>query len=195
VRGSIAVEETLTEADGQLFFGPPKTKTSRRTVVLPRRVAEELERHLQAFVPLNPESLVFTGPKGAPLRRGGFRRLWWIPATRLAGLAGFKVHELRHTFVALWIDVGRSLKGVQTAAGHSSAAFTLDRYGHRYEANDEHVQDRLDALLGPRIAASPRPDASFEAAEDGRRKRSTRSSPTWPQRDLNPCYRLERAAS
>ncbi|MGH3922086.1 MAG: hypothetical protein ACRDTT_04315 [Pseudonocardiaceae bacterium] len=32
-------------------------------------------------------------------------------------------------------------------AGHSSAAFTLDRYGHLYQDQDDAIADRLDDLL------------------------------------------------
>jgi hypothetical protein len=41
--------------------------------------------------------------------------------------------ELRHTFVALWVAAGPNPKEVSIRAGHSSVAFTLDRYGHLYE--------------------------------------------------------------
>jgi integrase len=59
-----------------------------------------------------------------------------------------KVHELRHTFVALWVAAGVNPKEVSIRAGHSSVAFTLDRYGHLYEDAGDDVPDRLDALLG-----------------------------------------------
>ena len=51
------------------------------------------------------------------------------------------------TFVALWIDAGLNPKEVSIRAGHSSVAFTLDRYGHLYELADD-TMDKLDALLG-----------------------------------------------
>ncbi len=138
--------------NGQLSFGPPKTKNSVRKVPLPRRIVEELQRHLDAYVDEDPEALVFVGPKGAPLRRAGFHRCWWAPATKLAGVDPLKVHELRHTFVALWVDAGENLKSVSVRAGHSSVAFTQDRYGHLYENREPEIQDRLDALLEARRA-------------------------------------------
>lgn len=155
VRGTIKVAEVLIEVNGELSFGTPKTKNSVRTVPLPRRVVTELQGHLDTYVDDDPDALVFTGPKGAPLRRAGFHRCWWAPATRRAGLEGLKVHELRHTFVALWVDAGENLKSVSVRAGHSSVAFTQDRYGHLYENREPEIQDRLDALLEAR-RVSPR---------------------------------------
>jgi len=77
--------------------------------------------------------------KEAPLRRAGFRRGWWRPATKAAGLLGLKFHELRHTFVALGIAAGADPKEVSVRAGHSSVAFTLDRYGHLYQDAEDDI--------------------------------------------------------
>ncbi len=153
--GAVEIAEVLIEVNGQLSFGPPKTKNSVRKVPLPRRIVEELQRHLDSYVDEDPEALVFVGPKGAPLRRAGFHRCWWGPATNLAGANPLKVHELRHTFVALWVDAGENLKSVSVRAGHSSVAFTQDRYGHLYENREPEIQDRLDALLEARRTSEP----------------------------------------
>jgi integrase len=120
------VIETLVEANGRFINGEPKTKGSRRTVpLLPRRVVVELDNHLHGYVRTSSDALVFTGLKGAPLRRAGFRRSYWQPATQKAELEGLKVHELRHTFVALWVAAGVNPKEVSIRAGHSSVAYTL----------------------------------------------------------------------
>jgi hypothetical protein len=52
------------------------------------------------------------------------------------------------------VAVGVNPKELSVRAGHSSVAFTLDRYGHLYEDAGEDVPDCLDALLGGR-ATSP----------------------------------------
>jgi integrase len=72
------------------------------------------------------------------------------------GLDGPRFHGLRHTFVAFWIDAGRDAQWVSKHAGHSSVAFTLDRYGHLYE-NREDEAEPLDALLAAARARSATP--------------------------------------
>jgi hypothetical protein len=72
----------------------------------------------------------------------------WRPATRAAGLDGLRIHDLRHTAVALWIAAGANPKEVAARAGHASVSFTLDRYGHLYPEADTALRDRLDALYG-----------------------------------------------
>ena len=156
LRGRVIVAERLIEVDGALTFGTPKTKHSRRRVPLPRQIVTELEHHLDEYTAPAPDALVFTGPKGAPLRRTGFSRSWWRPALERAGLGALKFHELRHTFVALWVAVGANPKDVSIRAGHSSVAFTLDRYGHLYQDAEFEVPDRLSALLASRTARHTR---------------------------------------
>jgi integrase len=144
LRGTVEVAEIITEVGGRLHMGPPKTRASRRTVGLPRAVVEELATHLAA--PAEPDALVFTAPKGGPLRVIAFRARIWRPATRRAGLDGLRIHDLRHTAVALWIAAGANPKEVAARAGHTSVSFTLDRYGHLYPESDTALRDRLDDL-------------------------------------------------
>jgi integrase len=62
------------------------------------------------------------------------------------GRGGLRIHDLRHTAVALWIAAGANRKEVSARAGHSSVSFTLDRYGHLYPEADAALQSRLDAF-------------------------------------------------
>jgi integrase len=144
LRGTVRVAEILTEVAGRLHFGPPKTWASRRTVSLPRVVTRELQAHLASGG--EPNDHVFTAPQGGTLRIVAFRNRIWRPATDAAGLAGLRIHDLRHTAVALWIAAGASPKEVAVRAGHTSVSFTLDRYGHLYPEADTRLRDRLDRL-------------------------------------------------
>jgi integrase len=154
LRGTVEVAEIVTEAGGVLRFGPPKTRAGRRTVALPRAVVDELAAHL---VRAEPEAFVFAAPEGGPLRIHGFRARVWRPATRRADLDGLRIHDLRHTAVALWIAVGAGPKEVAARAGHTSVSFTLDRYGHLYPEADTALRDRLDALY----VAGAQPEAGM----------------------------------
>jgi integrase len=110
--GRLLVAESLTEVNGVVVFGPPKTH-QQRVVALPASVSAALAAHLLARVPGDPEALVFTAPEGGPLRYGNFMRWVWRPAAARAGLAGVTPHLLRHTAATLLIDAGASVKDVQ----------------------------------------------------------------------------------
>ena len=96
--------------------------------------------------PGDPDAFVVTVPQGGPLRVIAFRARVWRPATRKANLDRLRIHDLRHTAVALWIAAGAGPKEVATRAGHTSVSFTFDRYGHLYPEADTALRDRLDAL-------------------------------------------------
>jgi integrase len=145
LRGTVDVAEIVVEVRGKLFIGPPKTRAGRRTVGLPRAVVEELAAHLGPVGPADAH--VFTAEKGGVLRPSNFRTKVWLPAVWAAGLAPLRPHDLRHTAVALWIAAGANPKEVSVRAGHTSVAFTLDRYGHLFEGHDQELRDRLDAML------------------------------------------------
>lgn len=155
-RRTVRVEEQLTEVDNKFLFSQPlKTSAARRTVRMPAFLAALLEQHfadLEALRQsiglgrLEPDDLVFTNTKGGTLHRGGFRLNHWLPAIRKAGLHGLRVHDLRHTAVALAINFSNAHpKAVQVRFGHSSIQQTYDRYGHLFPQMDQAIAEDLDA--------------------------------------------------
>ncbi len=136
----------MVDVGGHLHVGPPKTRAGQRTVPLPRVAAEPLSKHL-AELARGPEDLVFTSPEGGPVQLNVWRRRFWVPALKAAGLGHVRPHDLRHTAVALWIAAGAHPKEVATRAGHTSVSFTLDRYGHLFPGSEEVLNDSLDALV------------------------------------------------
>ncbi len=144
----IDLVETLVEVGSRLTFGPPKTGT--RTVSIPAPLADEIARHLAQFPP-GDDGLVFTSPAGTPLRHANFYRREWHPALERAGLSpGLRIHDLRHTGVALAIAAGAHPKEIQELCGHASIGTTLNVYGHLFEA----LQDRLAERLADTFRAS-----------------------------------------
>jgi hypothetical protein len=75
---------------------------------------------------------------------------------------GLRIHDLRHTAVALWMAAGAGPKEVAARAGHASVSFTLDRYGHLYPDADQALRDRLDAL---HALSQPRQLAGLDGPE------------------------------
>jgi hypothetical protein len=63
---------------------------------------------------LGRDDIVFTSPRGEPIRSRNFRRARvWLPATEALGLSGVTVHELRHACVAALISPGVGPKQIQ----------------------------------------------------------------------------------
>jgi integrase len=146
IRRQVRVEQTLSEVAGILHIGPTKTKANR-SVALPSFLMDALAAQLQPW-PTAPTQ-VFRSPEGSLVRRSNFRNRVWVPAVRSAGLDPLRIHDLRHTAVALAIAAGAHPKSIQARLGHSSVAVTLDRYGHLMEGLDTDIATRLEALRRP----------------------------------------------
>jgi len=143
-RGRVEVAEISIEVDGVISFGPPKTRAGRRSVALPDVVVSALQA--ARSIDAGDDDLVFTAPGGGPLRHRSFRRRYWYPAVAEAGLRGFRIHDLRHTAVALWIAAGASPTEVAQRAGHTSVVTVLDRYGHLLPQAADAVTERLNQI-------------------------------------------------
>jgi integrase len=143
-RGCVEVTEISVEINGTVSFGPPKTKAGRRTVALPDVVGESLRATRPAHA--QADDLVFRAPAGGPIRHRLFRRRFWYPAVERADLEGFRIHDLRHTAVALWIAAGASPTEVAQRAGHTSVVTVLDRYGHLLPATVDAVTQKLNQI-------------------------------------------------
>lgn len=67
-----------------------------------------------------------------------------MPAVRAAGLEPLRIHDLRHTAVAIAVKAGGHPKEIQAMCGHSSITITVDRYGHVFES----AASELAGLVG-----------------------------------------------
>jgi integrase len=170
LRRTITVVEQVQYIDRRHVVSPPKSAAGRRSVALPRLVADALDEHLRGLADQSADALVFPAPEGGYLHLENFRRRVWLAAVQQAGLAPLRVHDLRHTCASLAIAAGADVKILQRMLGHASAALTLDRYGHLLPGQAESDADRLDVLAR---AAEPAPMA--EIASIGARQRDRRS--------------------
>jgi integrase len=143
---TIRVVENAVEVHGHIVRGAPKTKAGRRTVPVAATIATELEHHLATYTPPGGDAPVFAGAGGGTLRAAAWRRRFWTPAVQAADLAPLRVHDTRHTAVALWIAAGANPKQIASWAGHTSVAVVLDRYGHLFEGHESAVLSRLDTF-------------------------------------------------
>jgi len=80
----------LTEVNGRLIKGPPKSRRSQRVIALPAQAVDALTA---ALARPHGEYVFGTGA-GCPIRRHNFTKRVWQPATAAADLAGLRFHDL-----------------------------------------------------------------------------------------------------
>lgn len=151
------IDKKLYPERGGLQLVEPKGGYSARVVTLPAVTISALRRHqaLQQSARQwagsrwrNDWNLIFTTRDGAPLdERNVLRRFQNLLA--LAGLPKMRIHDLRHSAVAILIAQGVNIKAISELLGHSSVAFTLQVYGHLLEETKRETASKMDAALAP----------------------------------------------
>ena len=147
------VEQALELSGGTRVLGPPKTDAGRRTITMPAFVVDELADHMRRYVGPEPDAVVFTGPKGAPLRRGNWNGKW-NAVRKAVGCDGLRFHDLRHTGNTLAASTGASTKELMARVGHSSARAALH---YQHATREARRSDRR----------RPRCDGKAEGVEGG----------------------------
>lgn len=155
-KGIVTINKQLARKDhrkGELFISPKNGKA--RTLmpaasvlaVLKAQKREQAEKQLKAG-PMwdNVYKLVFSNEIGGPLEQYRVEREFKTILSA-AGLSGVRFHDLRHTYAVNAIRAGDDIKSIQSNLGHSSAAFTLDRYGHFTEDLKRASAERMEAFL------------------------------------------------
>ncbi|MBM3225492.1 MAG: site-specific integrase [Candidatus Tectomicrobia bacterium] len=147
-------DATADTAKSRLIFEEPKTASSRRTVPIPAECLTALKHHkarqAEEKLLLGPayedHGLIFCRPNGHPIEPSKFSTHFQT-LLQQASVPAIRLHDARHTFATLLLELGESPKTVQTMLGHSSVAMTLDIYSHVSLELETKAAAKLNAVL------------------------------------------------
>ena len=153
--GRWQVRRTLLPVAGRVVEGTPKSARGLRNVALdPLTVRTlkqwrktQLEERLAWGAAWTDSGRVFTREDGTDLHPSRvsetFDRL-----VKRSGLARVRLHDLPHGHATLALAAGVHPRVVQERLGHTSVAFTLDRYSHVVPAMQEDATATVARLVG-----------------------------------------------
>lgn len=130
--GSITVRGTMQRlGDGRgssrVVVGSPKTRTSARTIPLPRFIGQYMEFFGRGR---SPDDFVL-GSELRPVAEPRFMQNRFKRYAAEAGIEGATFHTLRHSFATRCVDTyGFDVKTLSEILGHSSVETTLNLYVH-----------------------------------------------------------------
>ena len=125
--------------EGHLFL--PDSKTGPRTVWLSspaRSVLDPLPRMVR---------WVFPAPKGSGPMPTETLYGFWRPLRAEAGLADFRLHDLRHSYASFALRQGETVLTIGRLLGHRDPATTL-KYTHFADAMVREAAEAVGAVLG-----------------------------------------------
>jgi integrase len=151
---TLRINQSLQRVDGKLQVGAPKTKRSRRTLVLIPSVVRALKEHrtrqlrerLVAGSSWKESGLVFTTKIGTAFEPRNLDRHFKAMLTK-AELPDIPFHNLRHSTASLLLQQGCSLRVIQEILGHSTISTTADIYSHVAGEMVRDAAEKIGAVL------------------------------------------------
>lgn len=125
-----------------LHVGPPKTKTSARTIPVPSLLMNIIKK----FYTENPNHYFLTG-RNKPTEPRTYRQ-FFSRFLKRNGLEKVKFHEIRHTFAVRAIEIPEfDIKSLSEILGHKNVSFTLNVYGSANLQQKVKCMNLLNDLL------------------------------------------------
>jgi integrase len=153
---SVRVDRQWITRHGRAEWGPPKTRASKRVIPASPFLLADLGAHVgrrhEGFV-LHRDS--------EPVDYNAFAH-YWRRATTAAGVKGLRYHALRHAFASMLIAGGCSVKAVQRALGHASAATTLNLYAHMWPGDDDRIRQAVERAFASGAEDSSRTEGQAQ---------------------------------
>jgi integrase len=112
--------------------------------------AENARRVRDGFAAVD---FLFPGKPGQPLTA---IKKSWHSVTRTAGLEGFRIHDLRHTYASVLASEGLSLPIIGALLGHTQAS-TTHRYSHLLDDPLRQATEAAGAIISGKPVATVLP--------------------------------------
>lgn len=149
VKGSVA-----KNLKGELFLGPPKSRTSRRTISmnaatmdLLKEYAEQQRRDFAAVGQRwSRRGKLFSTERDSYIPDGQLRDPFKEAAEQL-GYGSLTFHDTRHAHATILLKAGVGMKVVSQRLGHANISITLDLYAHVLEGMDSAAAEAFDDEL------------------------------------------------
>lgn len=137
--GKVHIHKTYSKnGKGVYTIGMTKSVESERTIRVPMRVIEHLDRSGE---------FLFSTTYGERVKGNSFHQKHWVKALKASGLPKHRfarIHDLRHTHASWLIDAGVSLPAIQKRLGHTDVMTTLRIYGHPATDSEDKILAALE---------------------------------------------------
>lgn len=134
-KNTVSITKSYQRIESQDIITTPKTPRSKRVIVMPDFLVEEMQDYLKLFYSLEPDTRIF--PVGKSFLHREMAR-----GCKETGVKRIRIHDLRHSHVSLLIDMGFSLLAIAERVGHETETITA-RYAHLFPT----VQTEMAAKL------------------------------------------------
>lgn len=137
-KATISVTKTYYRRNKTDYITSPKTESSNRKITIPKFLQGEIKEYLDRQYELAPDERIF------PITDRAIQKKM-KQKTEETNLNPIRVHDLRHSHIALLIEKGLQPLVIAQRVGHDSVNTTMNIYGHLYPNKQKEVADLLNA--------------------------------------------------
>ena len=137
-KATISVTKTYYRRNKTDYITSPKTESSNRKITIPKFLQGEIKEYLDRQYELAPDERIFPITDRAVQKK-------MKQKTEETNLNPIRVHDLRHSHIALLIEKGLQPLVIAQRVGHDSVNTTMNIYGHLYPNKQKEVADLLNA--------------------------------------------------
>ena len=157
-KGSLQIRRSVNRIGKHgIVVSEPKTKGSRRKIMLPAFVVEVLKEHrvkqqemkANALDAWRDMDIVFCSLVGTYIEPSNLHE-WFKKLLKDAELPDIRFHDLRHSAATILLGMGVHPKVVQELLGHSNISMTMDTYSHVLPSMQSEAMDKMDNLFKPK---------------------------------------------
>lgn len=135
---TITINKTIARIEREDIITTPKTFSSIRIVDVPENIMELLRRHTNSYYKPNRDSRIY------PVTREIVRKTMERYIEK-SSVKKIRLHDLRHSHVALLINMGINIFDISKRIGHADASITSKVYAHVYEGSGKKIAKLLNA--------------------------------------------------
>ena len=135
-KGTVTISKSYQRLHGEDVITTPKTRKSNRTIKMPQFLCEEMQDYIGMLYGYKKKDRIF------PISKNYLHREM-DRGSRAAGVKRIRIHDLRHSHISLFIDMGFSAVAIADRVGHESIEITY-RYAHLFPSKQTEMAKKLE---------------------------------------------------
>jgi len=140
-RKTLQIKNSYYRMNGRDVIGETKTEASKRTIVIPDILAEEIKEYIGSLYNIQDDMRIFQLSKSSLYRV-------MEKGCQLSGVKRIPIHSLRHSHISLLQNSisCATIMDIAKRAGQASTNITMI-YSHRYKDTDSQIAQELNMLM------------------------------------------------
>ena len=139
-RCTVSINKTYARLNGRDIIQEPKTPKSKRIVSLPKPILDMVLTYSKQLYEYQPTERLFNVTKH-------YLHHQMDKYCKKSGVKRIRIHDLRHSYASLLINLGVSPIEIQERLGHEDVQTTLNTYSHLYPSKHIETDQKLEKFI------------------------------------------------